>query len=122
MAITDRIEIREFRLLLFCGVLPEEQIRKQPFEFNLDLYTDLENINQTSVLAETIDYGSVLETIVLKTVDKKYQLMETLADDVCSVLLSEFGINKIVANVKKLRPPVASQLGSAGVHMTRIKS
>jgi len=121
MAATDRIEIREFRLLLICGVLPEEQIRKQPFEFNLDLYVDLENVNQSTVLSETIDYGSVLDQIVELTANKKYQLMETLAEDVCSLLLAEFKISRIVANVKKLRPPVASQLGSAGVHMTRSK-
>ncbi len=45
----DRIEILGFELLLYCGVLPEEKIRRQPFRIDLELEVDL------SAPAETDD-------------------------------------------------------------------
>ncbi len=37
----DRIELRGLQVTAICGVLPEEKVRRQPFEVDLDVHADL---------------------------------------------------------------------------------
>jgi hypothetical protein len=37
----DRIELRGLRVLAYCGALPEEQVRRQPFSIDADIEADL---------------------------------------------------------------------------------
>ena len=53
----DRIELRGLRVSAFCGVLPEEKARRQPFEVDLDVHADLSTASASDDLADTIDYG-----------------------------------------------------------------
>ncbi len=41
MTSADVIELRGLRVVSYCGALPEEQVRAQPFEFDVDVWTDL---------------------------------------------------------------------------------
>ena len=56
------IQLRGIRALCICGALPEEQDRRQPYEFDVDIVADLP-ATTTDVLADTIDYGAVLDRI-----------------------------------------------------------
>ncbi len=51
----DRIELRGLRVSAFCGVLPEEKARRQPFEVDLDVHADLSTASASDDLADTID-------------------------------------------------------------------
>ena len=45
------------------GVLPEEQERAQPFGVELELLVDLAPAGASDALADTVDYGAVIEAV-----------------------------------------------------------
>ena len=52
---------RGLRALGVHGVLPEEQVRPQPFEVDVELIVDLAAAAASDRLDDTVDYGAVAE-------------------------------------------------------------
>ena len=38
---TDRILLRDLRVMAYCGVLEEEQARRQPFQINIEVVAEM---------------------------------------------------------------------------------
>ena len=55
----DRIELRDLRILGRCGVLPEEEVRAQPLQVDLDVELDLSGAGASDDLEDTVDYGAL---------------------------------------------------------------
>ena len=45
------------------GVLPEEQVRPQPFEVDIELLVDVAAAGASDELDDTVDYGAVCEAV-----------------------------------------------------------
>ena len=116
----DRIELRGLRLTAVVGVLPEERTRAQPLELDLDLHAELRAAGGSDDLSATVDYGAVCD-LVAATVDAhRPQLLERLAELVAEAVLGlDDRVHAVTVAVRKLRPPVPHQLGTAGVRVTR---
>jgi dihydroneopterin aldolase len=117
--LSDLIELRGLRAVGTHGVLPEERARAQPFELDLDLDVDLGPAGVSDDLADTVDYGAVAETAARVVGEESFQLLEALAARVADALLADERIRAVTVGVRKLRPPVPVDLGSAGVRVTR---
>ena len=115
----DRIEIRGLELLLFCGVLAEEQARRQPFRFDIDLHIDLVAAGTSDDLADTINYGHVIDRLSETLTAERFQLLERLATRVIELVLAETAADGVTVTVHKLRPPVVANLESTGVRLHR---
>lgn len=116
---TDHILLRGHRVLAFCGVLPEEQERRQPFEVDLDVMADLSAAGASDALGDTIDYGELGEKVERAVTDGRFVLLERLAEVIADVVLSEPRALGVTVEVRKLRPPVAQQLDTSGVRIIR---
>ncbi|MGH8997162.1 MAG: dihydroneopterin aldolase, partial [Acidimicrobiales bacterium] len=101
----DRIEIRALRIVATHGVLPEERERPQPFEIDLDLSFDAAPAGASDRLADTVDYGVVVERVAEVVRGRSFQLLEALAEAVAAAV---FGVDPRIAGlavvVRKLRP------------------
>ena len=51
------------RVLGVHGVLPEEQVRAQPFEVDLELHVDLAAAGKSDDLADTVSYADVIDAV-----------------------------------------------------------
>ena len=71
----DRIEVRGLELLLYCGVLPEEQARRQPLLFDLDLYLDLSAAGSSDDLEDTVNYGALIDQLNQTLPAERFQLL-----------------------------------------------
>ena len=118
----DRIELRGLRVLAFCGVLAEEQARRQPFAIDVDVYTDLAGAGATDDLSNTVDYGSLCATLDQLEIDERFDLLERFATRIAELVLREPPVSAVTVAVHKLRPPVPQQLDSSGVRIHRAKS
>ncbi|MGH9087698.1 MAG: dihydroneopterin aldolase [Acidimicrobiales bacterium] len=115
-----RIEIRDLRVMGVHGVLPEERERAQPFAIDVDIRLDTRRSAESDTLEDTVDYGALCERSVDVVATTSYRLLEALADAVARALLEED--ERVVAaavTVRKMRPPIAAQLGSVGVRVVR---
>jgi len=116
----DRIEIRGLHVLGTHGVLAEERARAQPFEVDLDLALDLGPAGDTDALADTVDYGDVVARVIdVVAGPRSYQLLETLAGVIASEVLVDHRVVSTTVTIRKLRPPLAAELASVGVRVTR---
>jgi dihydroneopterin aldolase len=118
MGSTDAvIQLRGIRCMCICGALPEEQGRRQPYEFDIDIVADLPAI-ESDRLEETIDYGAVLDRVDAVTRDESFQLFERLTQRVAEAILSDERIEQVTVEVRKLRPPVPQDVVSSGMRLT----
>lgn len=118
----DRIELRGLRVLGAHGVLPEEQGRVQPFEVDLDLDVDLTKAGRSDALGDTVDYGAVAEAVAGVVGGAHSDLLEHLAERIAGAALAAGAplASGVTVTVRKLRPPLALDLSSAGVTVRRL--
>ena len=116
----DHIELRHLRILGTHGVLPEERDRAQPFAVDLDLEVDLAPAGTSDDLADTVDYGEVVDRVAaVVSGPRSYQLLEALAEAIAAEALIDSRVASVTVAVRKLRPPVATDIASVGVRVTR---
>lgn len=118
----DRIEIRGLRLEAVHGVDDEERRAPQPLEVDLDLHLSLSEAAAHDELSRTADYAAAVEAALSVVGGAPRHLLETLAADVAEAVLADRRVAAVTVAVRKLRPPVPHQLGSAGVRITRRRS
>ena len=115
----DTVQIRGLELLLYCGVLDEEQARRQPFRLDLDLFVDLSAAGTSDDLADTVDYGALIDRLVATLPAERFQLLERLAARVTELALDSPLVDSVTVRIRKLRPPVAANVETTGVKIHR---
>jgi dihydroneopterin aldolase len=117
----DSIELRGLRFVGAHGALPEESLRAQPFEVDLELLADLREAGSTDDLGATIDYGPLCQAVKAVIEGPHVNLLEHLAQQVADRVLEIGGERAlgVVVTVRKLRPPVPVELASAAVRICR---
>lgn len=116
----DRIELRGLRVLGRCGAGEAERAVPQPLEIDLDVEVDMSAAATGDVLSATVDYGALCDGVAGAVGGVAVALLEHLAEVISQVVLAADGRVEVVeVTVRKLRPPVAHDLASAGVRLTR---
>ncbi len=116
----DRIEVRGLELLVFCGVLSEEQARRQPFLFDLDIELDMTDAGRSDDLDHTVDYGALCGRLAEVLHDERFTLIERMATRIAELTLAEFPrVESITVVARKLRPPVPQHVDTTGVRIRR---
>ena len=70
-------------------------------------------------IADTLDYGAVVELAGRVVATEHFNLLESLARRIADAVLSDARVSSVTVAVRKLRPPVAAELATAGVRITR---
>ena len=117
----DKIQLRGLRVLGTHGVLPEEKSRAQPFEVDLDLSVDLSLAAASDSLSDTVNYAEIAETAsAIVAGPTSYDLLEALAGAIAAATLaSDLRVTAVTVSLRKLRPPVAVDIATVGVRITR---
>jgi dihydroneopterin aldolase len=115
----DRILVSGLRVMGVHGVLPEEQERPQPFGVELELLVDLAPAGASDALADTVDYGTLIEAVSRIISDQHHQLIERLATRIAEVCRADERVRGVVVEVRKLEPPVKSEVGHVAVRIER---
>jgi dihydroneopterin aldolase len=112
------IELRGLRVGAIVGVLPEERLRAQPLEIDLDLERELERAAVSDDLAATTNYAEVLRRVAALVDQSRFALLEGLASAIAEeVLAFDPDLDAVVVAVRKLRPPVPEDVDTVGVRL-----
>ena len=109
---SDAILLRSFRVMAYCGVLDEEQARRQPFEINAEVVADLRVAGKSDDLNDTINYGVLGEQIAELVENSRFALLEYFAQQVAELLLNDAKASQVTVEILKLRPPMAQDLAA----------
>ena len=118
---TDRIEIRGLRVTWGARCVAEERERAQPFSVDIVAWVDMEAGRRasTSPTPSSTGPGPRRSDVVG---GRSYPLLEALAGRLADALLIvDPRIDAVEVTVRKLRPPLALDVGSTGVRVRRAR-
>jgi len=100
----DKIFLNDLKIDTIIGIYDWERETLQTLSFDLEIDWDIRKAAASDHIDDTLDYGAVVQRIVKFVEASEYQLIETLAEDLCALLLQGFPIPKIKLTLSK---PVA---------------
>lgn len=100
----DKIFLNDLKIDTIIGIYDWERRTLQTLTFDLEMDWDIRAAAATEDISKTLDYGAIAQTIVSFVKASEYQLIETLAEDLCSLLLEQYPIPKLKLTLSK---PVA---------------
>ncbi|MBL8073790.1 MAG: dihydroneopterin aldolase [Nitrospira sp.] len=119
MADQIRIERLEFRSR--CGVTAQERARPQPLAIDLELDCCMDHAGLSDDLRHTIDYATVARRVVEIGTSRDVQLLESITEQLFSVLFAEFAADRIKMWLRKLHPPITDITSSVGITRERTR-
>jgi 7,8-dihydroneopterin aldolase/epimerase/oxygenase len=100
----DKIYLNDLKIDTIIGIYDWERQTRQTLGFDLEMDWDIKPAAQTDDISKTLDYGAIAQRVVAFVEASEYLLIETLAEEVCAMLLKEFPIPRLKLTLSK---PVA---------------
>lgn len=120
---TDKFILTGLELFGRHGCSAEERKYTQPFIVDAELYFDIAKAAATDDLADTIDYVAVMGDIKAIVEGTPRNLIETIAQEIAAVLLSNYPILDAVKIIlHKVAPPVREKFSGAAVEIFRSRA
>jgi 7,8-dihydroneopterin aldolase/epimerase/oxygenase len=114
------IRIKNAVFYAYHGVGTDEQNLGGKFEVDVDLVTDFSSAVKSDSLKHAIDYEKIYSLIKTLVNEKKYYLIETLADTIaCGILDRYQNVNEVTVRLRKPHPPVKGVVDYVEVEVTR---
>ena len=113
----DRILISELAVDCIVGTLPHEREKTQRILIDLEMACDLSKAGKTDDLVHAHDYARAAQIARRFCVERKAQLLETLAQGISELLLREFPVESVRVRVAK--PAAIPNAQAAAVEITR---
>jgi 7,8-dihydroneopterin aldolase/epimerase/oxygenase len=98
----DHIFIREFRVDAWVGIYDWEKLRAQTLELELEIGVLGPEAGTTDDIAHTVHYGLVIERVRAELAEKRFGLLEALAEHVAGLVTGEFKAPWVRLSVAKL--------------------
>ncbi len=98
----DIIFIRELKIETVIGVFAWEREIKQTVVLDLELGTDVRRSAATDQLADTLDYKAISKRTIRFVGDSQFQLVETLAERLATLILTEFPVPWLRLTINKI--------------------
>ena len=113
----DRITIRRLRLETILGLLPWEREARQTLLVDLDIDTDITAAAEADDIDLAINYAGVCERVTALVDTGRFKLIETVAEQIATLVLREFSAVRVKVTVNKV--DVLPQVASVGVCIER---
>ena len=118
-SIKRTVFIKDFIIQEIIGIHKYEKIKKQKIKFNIVL-----NINQSSIPDEKdinsiVDYEKITHKLENLTKRKKYNFLESLAEDSFKEIFRDSRINSVTIKIEK--PEAIKNAGSVGVEVFKTR-
>lgn len=98
----DTIFIRELRLQAWIGLYRHEKVAPQTLEIDLEIALPGKAAFKTGKVADTIDYGVVVERIRALLAEERFGLVEILAERIAGLILRDFKAPRVKLSVAKI--------------------
>lgn len=101
----DTIIIRDLEVFFRVGVPDAERAEPQRLLVSVEMRRDLRAAAAGDDLVQTIDYFAVSRRIKGLGEGRAWKLIETLAEEIAQVVLTEFGPEQVMVRIKKFILP-----------------
>ena len=115
----DTVFIRELRADTVIGVYDWERRVRQTVVLDLEMATDSRRAASSDGIDDALDYAAVSGRLLSFIGDSEFQLIETLAEQVAEIVLSEFDVPWLRLRLSK--PGAVAAARDVGVVIERGK-
>jgi FolB domain-containing protein len=113
----DKIIIRDLLLRGIIGINPDERVNKQDILLNIVMYADTRRAAETDNIEQAVNYRTITKRIVQHVEESADLLVEKLANDIASLILTDFAVERVIVRVEK--PGALRFAESVGVEIER---
>ncbi|MEY2789334.1 MAG: hypothetical protein RLZZ34_2477 [Verrucomicrobiota bacterium] len=110
----DTITIQDLEVHYHIGVPDEERVQAQRLLITVAMETDTRPAAEGDDLTRTINYYEVSRRLLGLGRGRSWKLLETLADEIATLVLAEFGARHVQVEIKKFIIPEARHV-SVGI-------
>jgi len=97
----DIVYIRDLEIETIIGIYDWERKIKQTVSIDLEMAADIRKAAETDDIKYALNYKSVGKRIISFIEKSEYQLVETMAERVAQIVLTEFGVSWLRLRVSK---------------------
>lgn len=116
----DRILVHRIAVFAHHGVLPEETRLGQRFYVSLDCRLDLSEAGRSDDVARTVSYADLAAIVVEHATQRRFDLIEALAETIAAEILRRFErVRSVAVRVDKPSAPVPAVLDGVAVEIVR---
>jgi dihydroneopterin aldolase len=88
----DIIYLNDLRIDTVIGIFDWERRIKQTISLDIEMATDIRKAAASDAIDDTLDYKSVAKRIIAFVEASEFQLVETLAEQICEIINDEFNV------------------------------
>ena len=97
----DIIYIKDLRIETIIGIFDWERKVKQEVSIDMEFPFDCKKAAATDSIEDTIDYKAITKGVIKFVEDSSFQLQETLAESIATLVKDEYGVKSIKLRVSK---------------------
>jgi dihydroneopterin aldolase len=113
----DKIFLQALEVECIIGIFDWERKTPQKILIDLEFPANIRRAAKTDHIKDTIDYKSIAKRILAYVSKSSFQLIETLAEKLAELLLTEFRLRSVTLRISKPGAVRGSQ--NVGVEITR---
>lgn len=116
----DHVFIEGLEIEALIGIYDWERRIRQPLVFDIEMAFDNRIPAATDAIADTLNYKAVSNRIVEYVSQSSFELVETLAERVAQIVITEFGVQRV--RLKLSKPGAVRGARAVGVIIERSAS
>ena len=118
-SIKRTVFIKDFIIEEIIGIHEHEKIKKQKIKFNIVLDINQSSIPDEKDIKSIVDYEKITKKIESLTKSKKYNFLESLAEDSFKEIFEDKRINSVTIKIEK--PEAIKKALSVGVEVFKAR-
>lgn len=107
--IQDSVHIEGLTIITTIGIYDWEKQIKQKLILDIEMAWDNRQAGLTDDVNFCLDYAKVSQTVVHYVENQQFGLIERVAEEVATLIISHFGVTKVKIKVSKPGAVVAAQ-------------
>ncbi len=97
----DIIYLSDLKIDTVIGIYDWERRITQTVSFDLEMATDIRKAAASDAIEDTLDYKAVAKRLIQFVGESEFQLVETLAERVAEIILTEFNVPWVRVRLNK---------------------
>jgi dihydroneopterin aldolase len=116
----DKIFLRELTTEAVIGIFDWEREVKQTIALYLEMSADIRRAARSDSIGDTLNYKAVAKRVLAYVKETRFQLVETLSEEVARLILTEFPVDWVRVTLHK--PGAIRHSKDVGVIIERTKA
>jgi len=97
----DIVFIRELQIETVIGIYDWERKIRQIISLDIDMAADIRQAAKSDNIDDTLSYKTVAKRLIEFVEQSEYELVEALAEKICSIIIEEFSVPWVKLSLSK---------------------